>query len=272
MPRRQKPGAIRVGIGGWNYEPWRGVFYPPGLARKRELAFASRCLTSIEINSTYYGRQKRESFRRWREETPDGFVFALKAIRFATNRRRLAEAAPSIERFLESGVAELKDKLGPINWQFHPTKRFEPEDFEAFLQLLPGEVEGVALRHAVEVRHESFRVPEFVALVRRHGIAVVVADSDKHPQIADLTSRFVYARLQQSAEGEAMGYPSAEIDRWAARAQEWAAGREPRYLAPVAGAAKGATRPREVFIYMIDGFKPKAPAAARALIERLERK
>ena len=164
--------AIRIGIGGWTYAPWRGIFYPRAVTQKQELHFASRKLTSIEINGTYYGSQKPESFAKWHDETPADFVFALKGPRFATNRRVLAEAGPSIERFLGSGITELKRKLGPINWQFMATKKFDPEDFAAFLKLLPKRVDGVPLRHAVEVRHDSFRVPEFVALAREHGIAI----------------------------------------------------------------------------------------------------
>ena len=168
--------SIRVGIGGWTYEPWRGSFYPPGLPQKRELEYASGRLTSIEINGTYYGAQKRDSFIRWREETPDGFVFSLKGPRFTTNRRVLAEAGASVERFLTGGVLELKEKLGPINWQMLPTKQYNPEDFEAFLKLLPAQIDGQRLRHVVEVRHASFVRPDFIALLRTYGVGVVVAD------------------------------------------------------------------------------------------------
>src|SRR5215467_2394772 len=165
---------IRVGIGGWVFEPWRGTFYPKGLPQVRELAHASRNVTSIEINSTFYASQKPASFRRWASETPDDFVFSLKGPRYATHRRVLAEAGDSIERFLASGVTELKTKLGPILWQFHPGKKFEPDDFSAFLALLPRELEGKALRHVVEVRHASFVVPAFIALLRQHSVAVVL--------------------------------------------------------------------------------------------------
>lgn len=263
-------GSVRVGIGGWTFEPWRGSFYPEGLAQKRELEYAATRLTSIEVNGTYYGAQKPESFARWHAETPEGFVFALKGPRFATNRRRLAESAASVERFLTGGLLELKEKLGPINWQFLPTKRFESEDFEAFLKLLPPSLEGRPLRHAVEVRHESFRVPAFVELLRAYGVAAVLTDKEAFPQIADVTAPFVYARLQRSAESEPAGYPAAELDRWAARAGDWAQGGAPADLPLLAAPqAKPASSSRDVFVYMINGFKPKAPAAAQALIERL---
>jgi uncharacterized protein YecE (DUF72 family) len=262
-------GAIRVGIGGWTFGPWRGNFYPKGLAQKRELEFASRKLTSIEINGTYYGSQKPDSFARWREETPDGFVFSVKGPRFATNRRVLAQSGDSIERFFASGVMELKEKLGPINWQFMPTKKFDPTDFEAFLKLLPKSVDGQALRHVVEVRHDSFKTPEFVALLRGHGIGVVLTDKDAFPQIADVTAPFVYARLQQASEDLKSGYAPKDLDLWSKRAAAWAGGKEPIDLDRVGGAEKKPPKSRDVFVYMINGFKPKAPAAAMALIERL---
>ncbi len=187
-------------MGGWTYEPWRGTFYPDGLTQKRELAFASRKLSSIEINGTFYGSQKPESFAKWHDETPDDFVFALKGPRFVTNRRVLAEAGETIERFFKSGVMELKDKLGPINWQLVPTKKLDLEDVAGFLRLLPRTVDGRAIRHALEVRHDSFRSPEFVALAREHGVAIVLAGDCEHPQIADPTAPFVYARIMGTAE------------------------------------------------------------------------
>src|SRR5271170_6656654 len=189
------PGSIRIGVGGWTYEPWRGTFYPDELPQKRELEYVSRQLTSIEINGTYYGSQKPATFAKWRDEAPDGFVFSVKAPRFVMNREVLASAQSTISRFFASGVMELKDKLGPINWQFLPTKTFNLDDFKAFLKLLPNEVQGRPLRHAVEVRHDSFRSPEFTALAREHGIAVVIAGDSSYPQIADATVPFVYARI-----------------------------------------------------------------------------
>lgn len=261
-------GAVRVGIGGWTYEPWRGVFYPKGLAQKRELTYAAEKLTSIEINGTFYGSQKPESFARWRDETPDGFVFALKGPRFATNRRVLAEAGSSVDRFFSSGVTELGSKLGPVNWQFAATKRYDPEDFEAFLALLPKEVDGLPIRHAVEVRHESFKDEGFVALARRFEVAVVIADSDKYPAIHDATASYVYARLQSASEDEPEGYRKKDLDAWAGRAKAWASGGTPDDLDLIAQ-PDSAPASREVFVYMINGFKPKAPAAAMALIERV---
>lgn len=259
---------IRVGIGGWVFEPWRGEFYPKGRPQARELDYASRKLTSIEINSTFYRTQKPDSFRKWAAETPDDFVFSLKAPRFATHRRVLAEAGDSIERFFASGVPELKAKLGPILWQFHPSKKFEPDDFERFLALLPRRLEGKPIRHVVEVRHQSFVEPSFIALLRRFAVAAVLADSDEHPLIADVTSDFVYARLQRTREQEKTGYPPRELDHWAKRARTWADGGAPGDLATVSGQPP-AQAERDVFIYMISGAKVRAPAAAMALIERL---
>jgi uncharacterized protein YecE (DUF72 family) len=263
--------AIRVGIGGWTFEPWRGAFYPPGLPHKRELEYASQRLTSIEINGTFYGTQKPESFIRWREETPDGFVFSLKGPRYATNRRVLAEAGDSIQRFLGSGVLELKEKLGPINWQFPPTKKYDAADFEAFLNLLPARLDGHRLRHVVELRHLSFADPACIAQLQQHGIAAVVADSDKYPRLHDPTAPFIYARLQRASEKESAGYPPAELAQWAKRAQTWAAGKTPADLALIAALQSKPPATRDVFVYFINGFKPKAPAAAMALIERLSR-
>ena len=260
---------IRVGIGGWTFEPWRNNFYPAGLPQKRELEYASSKLTSIEINGTYYGSQKPESFRKWAEETPEDFVFALKGPRFATNRRVLAEAGESVSRFFASGVTELGRKLGPINWQFMATKKFDADDFAGFLELLPRTVDGVSIRHAVEVRHESFQTPEFIALARKHHVAVVVADSDTHPQIADPTADFVYARLQNASEAEKIGYPESELSQWRQRAESWAKGDRPGDL-PLIAEAPAKAGERDVFIYMINGFKPKAPFAAMALIEKLD--
>ena len=261
-------GAIRIGVGGWTYEPWRGNFYPGGLTQKLELEYASRKLTSIEINGTYYGAQKPATFAKWRDETPDGFVFSVKAPRFVMNRNVLAEAGRTIDKFLTGGVLELKDRLGPINWQFLPTKEFEPADFEAFLKLLPKEVSGRTLRHAVEVRHLSFRSPEFVAMLREHEVAVVVSGDSSYPQIADATARFVYVRIMGTKAKEELGYSDSALNRWIERAKAWASGAEPAGLDFVA-ADRGDGRPRDVYLYVISGAKQHNPAAAISLIQRL---
>jgi uncharacterized protein YecE (DUF72 family) len=261
-------GKIRIGVGGWTYEPWRGAFFPKGLPQAKELAYAGSKLTSIEINGTYYGSQKPASFIKWRDETPDDFVFAVKGPRFTTNRRVLAEAGESIERFFKTGVTELKAKLGPINWQLATTKRFDAGDFAAFLKLLPKSVDGLAIRHAVEVRHESFKNPDFIALARQHGVAVVIAGDSEYPQIADVTAPFVYARIMGTVESEEQGYSAATLDLWARRVKTWAAGGSPQDLATVAPPQNDPTG-REVFLYVISGAKERNPAAAMALIDRV---
>jgi uncharacterized protein YecE (DUF72 family) len=260
---------IRVGIGGWTFAPWCGSFYPEGLPHARELAYACSKVTAIEVNGTFYRTQTPATFRKWAEEAPDGFVFALKGHRSVTNRGRLAEAGPAIARFVESGIAELGDKLGPINWQLAPTKKFDPEDLDTFLALLPREVEGRPLRHAIEVRHQSFVTPDFVALARRHGVAIVFAEADDHPLIADQTADFIYARLQRAREGEPDGYPAAELDLWAERAKIWRQGGAPGGLQLVEPAIAGKSSARDVFVFFISGDKVRNPAAATALIERL---
>lgn len=265
---KNESGIIRIGVGGWTYAPWRGAFYPETLPQKRELEYAASKLTTIEINGTYYGSQKPESFRKWHDETPDGFVFSLKASRYCTNRRVLADAGESIERFLTSGILELKDKLGPINWQFMATKQFDPADFEAFLKLLPKSLEGRALRHAVEVRHESFRDPDFVALLRDYEVAAVVAGDSDYPQIANVTAPFVYARIMGTEEAHPLGYTEPALDLWAQRAKQWAAGKTPKGLESV-GRREADGKPRNVFLYVISGHKIRNPAAAQALIARI---
>jgi len=259
---------IRVGIGGWTYEPWRGVFYPKGLPHARELEHASRKLTAIEINSTFYGTQKATSFQRWFAETPDDFVFTLKGPRFATNRRVLAEAGESIERFFGSGVLELRQKLGPVFWQMPPTKQFNPDDFAGFLSLLPAKLDGRPIRHAVEVRQETFMTPDFIALLRKHAVAPVLVESKKHPMIADVTSDFIYARLQDTSEEIKTGYRPEALDAWAKRALAWEKGGTPDDLPTIADKTRAKGK-RDVFIFMISGAKVRAPAAATALIERL---
>jgi uncharacterized protein YecE (DUF72 family) len=250
MTRRAAP-RIRVGIGGWTYEPWRGVFYPKGHPHKRELEFASRQLTSIEINGTYYSTFKPASWEKWRDETPDDFVFAVKASRYCTNRRVLAGAGESVARFMGQGLSRLGPKLGPINWQFMETKVFDPADFEAFLKLLPREIDGVRVRHALEVRHHSFDDPRFVALARKYKAAIVFADSETFPAIDEGTSDFTYARLMRTNEDVPTGYAPAAITRWAKTAQTWA-------------------KRGDVFVYFISGAKVRAPAAAQAMIGKLK--
>ena len=258
---------IRTGVGGWTFEPWRDNFYPAGLVQAKELGFASRQLSAIEINGTYYGSQKPSSFAKWHDETPDDFVFAVKASRFSTNRKVLGNGGESVMRFIDSGIAELKRKLGPINWQFLPTKKFDPEDFEAFLKLLPKEVAGLQLRHVVEVRHASFAVPQFIDLLRRHGVATVLTDNPDFPRIHDATTDFVYARLQCTTEDEPSGYAAAALDHWAKAAKAWAKGGTPKDLPLLAPTVTAASR--DVFVFFISGFKPRNPAAAMALMQRL---
>jgi uncharacterized protein YecE (DUF72 family) len=261
---------IRVGVGGWIFEPWRGVFYPPGLPKARELSHASRHLTTIEINGTFYRTQNPSIFRKWADETPDDFVFSVKGPRYATARGRLGEAKPTLDRFLASGLSELGPKLGPILWQLGPTKRFDEEDLGAFLALLPREVDGLALRHAVEVRHPSFNTPAFVTLIRTHGVAVVYADSPKYPAIGDLTADFVYARLQRSAEPEPDGYSAVDLDAWAQRCRVWSEGGRPADLPCLEPQHATPKRERPCFVYFISGAKVRNPAAAMALIKRVE--
>ena len=272
MNAPSNPHAIaRIGIGGWTYNDWRDNFYPAGWPRTRELEYASQRLGAIEINSTYYGAQKPATFAKWRNDTPDDFVFSVKATRFATNRRVLAEAGESVERFIASGLSELGPKLGPIVWQFAPTKGFESEDFEAFLKLLPESVNGISLRHVLDVRHPSFMCAEYLALARRHAMATVFADTDEHPSFADLTGDFVYARLMRCAPEEPQGYSPAALARWAECAAVWRQGGEPAGLPRVDdGLAVAAAKPRDVFMFFISGAKERAPHAAMGLIERFK--
>lgn len=260
---------IRIGVGGWTYEPWRGAYYPADLPQKRELAYMAGRLTSIEVNGTYYRSQSPATFAKWRDETPDGFVFALKGPRFTTARRILAEAGESVARFVGSGIVELGDKLGPINWQMPPTKVFDPGDFAAFLGLLPPEAGGLRLRHAVELRHPSFACAEAVDLARRHGVAIVAAGDSDYPEIGDPTADFVYARIMGTSEA-ADGYPAAGLDAWAARARAWAEGGAAEGIATHAPPAE--RKARDVFLYVISGHKAANPATAEALIARLEAK
>lgn len=244
-------GKIYTGVGGWTFEPWRGVFYPEGLAHKRELAHAASVLTSIEVNGTYYSTFKPETFAKWAAETPEGFVFSVKASRFSTNRKELAGAGPSLEKFFGQGLHELGPKLGPINWQFMATKRFDPVDFEGFLKLLPAELKGLPLRHALEVRHDSFDVPQFHDLARRYGCAIVRAKGGGFPEIEQQGAPFTYARIMAAREALDEGYEAAELDAFARQAKAWAKG-------------------GDVFVYFISGDKVRNPSAAQALIQRLD--
>lgn len=263
-------GTIRVGIGGWTYEPWRGTFFPPKWPAKRELEYAAGKMTAIEVNGTYYSGFKPATFANWANAVPDGFVFTLKASRFCTNRKVLAEAGESVGRFVGQGIVELGDRLGPILWQFMATKKFDADDFGAFLKLLPAAHEGVALRHAVQVRHDSFADPAFIAMCRAAGVAIVYADSADYPAIADVTGDFTYARLENGVEEEPAGYTPAELDRWAMAAREWSAGGAPEGL-PYVETAKPETRARDAFVFFINGAKVRAPHGAMALIERVGR-
>jgi uncharacterized protein YecE (DUF72 family) len=247
-----EPGAVRIGIGGWVFPPWRGAFYPKGTRQADELAYASRHVTAIEINGTFYRTQTPASYRKWRDETPDDFVFSLKGPRFLTHRGELASAEPYMQRFFDSGFLELGDKLGPILWQFAPTLQFDAADFAAFLALLPAELGGRRLRHVVEVRHPSFRTPEFIALLRERQIAVAAVDDAKYPAFEDLTADFAYLRLRRCSEKHETGYPPDALDRWAERLKSWS--------------AEG----RDTFFYFINGAKIRAPAAAQALLTRLD--
>jgi len=264
-----KEGQVRVGVGGWTFEPWRGTFYPKGLAHARELQYASQHLTSIEINGTFYRTQTPATFAKWRAETPEGFVFSVKGPRYAVNRSVLGEAGDAIKRFLDSGVTELGPRLGPILWQLAPTKKFDAADLGAFLELLPPRLGDVKLRHVLEPRHASFLTPGFIALLRRFAIPAVYAEHASYPAVPDPVGDFVYARLQKGRDDIDTAYPPAEIDAWAARARTWAKGGAPKDLALVEPAKKAKAQPRDVFVYFIHEGKVRAPAAAMALIERL---
>jgi uncharacterized protein YecE (DUF72 family) len=262
-------GKIYIGVGGWTFAPWRGVFYPQKLTQAKELEYAASKLTSIEINGTYYGSQKPESFRKWAREVPDGFVFSVKGPRFATNRRILGEAGDSIKRFYDSGVLELGDRLGPVLWQFAPTKKFDEADFGKFLELLPRKLDGRELRHVVEVRNDSFSVPTFIALLRKFATPVVFAEHGTYPAIADVTGEFVYARLQKGNDDIKTCYPPKQLDAWAKRLRLWAGGGEPDDL-PRVDPAKPKKIQRDVFAYVIHEGKVRAPAGAMELIERVK--
>jgi uncharacterized protein YecE (DUF72 family) len=262
-----KSGEVRVGVGGWVYPPWRGVFYPKGLKQADELEFAAKHLTTIEINATHYRLQSPASFRKWADTAPKSFVFSVKGPRLVTQQKVLAETGKFIERFIGSGLSELGDKLGPVLWQFAPFKRLDEGDFAKFLALLPKELDGLKLNHVIEPRHPSFENARFVELLRDHNVAAAYTDAESWPSIADLSGDVVYARLQQGDDTLAAAYPPNELDAWAARAKNWAQGEAPKNLPLLA--APLASKPRDVFVYFIHEGKLKAPAAAMALIERL---
>jgi uncharacterized protein YecE (DUF72 family) len=245
-------GKIRIGIGGWVYPPWRGTFYPPRLPQAQELQYASRRLTAIEINGTFYGAQKPASYRRWHDETPEDFVFSLKGPRYATHRRDFAGIGAVFDRFFSGGVLELGAKLGPILWQFPPAMRFEADTIAGFLAALPHEAAGPRLRHVVEVRHRSFANPDFFALLRRHRVALALVEDDNFPRFDEATGDIFYARLRRCAEAEDTGYPASALDAWAAMLRE-----------------RSAADDRDCFLYFINGAKVRAPAAAQALLARL---
>lgn len=260
---------IRCGIGGWTFAPWRGTFYPKGLRQADELKYAGEHLGAIEINGTYYGTQKPESFARWRDAVPDDFKFTVKASRYCTNRKDLREAGDSIEKFTGQGLVELGDKLGPLFWQFMPTKKFDADEFEGFLEMLPEKLEGMALRHALEVRHESFLCSEFVELARKYNAAVVCGHSDKYPQISDQTADFSYSRLMCSRESIKTGYPDSELAAWASKANDWRSGKVPDDADYITSPVPLA-RDRDIYMFFISGAKIRAPAAAQALMKKIE--
>jgi uncharacterized protein YecE (DUF72 family) len=242
---------IRIGIGGWTYPPWRGSFYPDKLPQAKELEYASRALTAIEINATFYSRQSVKSWEKWRDTAPEGFQFGIKGSRFCVMRSRLAEGAEGIGNFFAQGFAALGPKLGPLMWQFAPRRKFDRDDIAGFIDLLPAELEGMKLRHAIEPRHESFRDDKFFDLCRARNIAIVLEDSDDYPTIEADTADFAYARLQRMNEDIPTGYNDSALDSFAARARHWR------------------DSERDAYIFMINGAKVRAPPAALALQRRL---
>jgi len=260
---------VRVGIGGWTYAPWRNNFYPEKLVQRRELEYASRQLRAIEINGTFYGAQKPATYAKWAEETPPGFVFSLKAPRYVTEGKRLADAGKGISGFVHGGLAEMGDRLGPILWQLPPSRPFDADDLGAFLDGLPRELNGQPLRHVLEVRHASFLGEHYVALARAHRVPTVFTDSPDYPSLADITGDFNYARLMRSANAIATGYAPTELDRWTGIARDWAAGKDIASL-PHAAAAQAQAAPRDVFVFFIGAAKQRNPAAAMALQARVD--
>lgn len=261
--------GIRVGIGGWTYAPWRDNFYPKGLVQRRELEYASRQLSSIEINGTFYSAQKPATYAKWAAETPEAFAFSLKAPGRITQSGALARNIRAAQAFVDGGLAEFGARLGPILWQLAPSRGFDRDDVAAFLEGLPRELDGRALKHVLEVRHDSFRDPAYLRLARERRIATVFTDSSEYPSLADITGDFVYARLMRSRADAASGYPESELDDWARRARDWAGGGDPPELPHVGAAGEAGARPREVYLYFISAAKARNPAAAMALLQRL---
>ena len=293
MSKKNSQGKIRIGISGWRYTPWRKVFYPEDLVQAKELHFASRALPSIEINGSFYGLQRPTSYARWYEDTPAGFVFSAKAHRYITHILRLRDVEKPIANFLASGLFHLKEKLGPILWQFPPSFRFDPELFENFLKLLPHDSasalalaekcdarmrdraylvidENRAFRHAVEIRNKSFVNPVFVDLLRKHDVALVVADTaGKWPYYEDVTSDFIYIRLHGEEELYASGYTEEALDRWAARIKAWSQGSQPQDAVLISESKPAARKSRDIYCYFDNDIKVKAPFDARKLLRRL---
>jgi uncharacterized protein YecE (DUF72 family) len=262
-------GRIRAGIGGWTFEPWRGVFYPKGLKQADELAYASRQLTAIEINGTYYSSFKPDSWAKWRAATPDGFKFAVKASRFCVNRKVLTDAKPSMEIFFNQGMTELGDRLGPILWQFMATKKFDYDDFAGFFDLLPETLDGLALRHVIEVRNATFADPKFVGLCRDRNVTICVSENENYPLIPDITGDLVYLRLISASDEIETGYEPSDLDLWAGRFKAYAEGRVPGDLQPIDRTGPPEA-PRDVYAFVIHEGKVRAPAAAMELIKRVD--
>ncbi|MBB3226742.1 uncharacterized protein YecE (DUF72 family) [Luteibacter sp. Sphag1AF] len=265
-PGPPKAGNIRAGMGGWTFAPWRDNFYPGDLIQREELSWASRQVTSIEINGTYYRAQSQATYERWASETPPGFVFSVKAPRRIVQTRALDDTGEQVTRFLQ-GLTALGDRLGPVLWQFMPTRTFDPDTLRRFFDLLPDAINGLALRHAIEVRHDSFLCDEYLALARTRGVATVFTDSPDYPSLADLTGPFVYARLMRSVASRKTGYTAPDLKRWADRAKAWAAGKDPADLPHVSDAAPS-HGPRDVFVYFISAAKERNPAAAMAFLQQ----
>lgn len=242
---------IRVGIGGWSYEPWEETFYPSDLPAAKQLEYAAKHVTAIEINATFYRTQSATSFKKWAAATPDDFMFSVKAPRAAVQRKDLREAAQSIEWFFNSGVGELGSKLGPIFWQMAPYKKFDAAEMNAYFDMLPEKLGKLKLRHAIEVRHESFTDDAFMTLARKRNIAVVTVESEKHPLIVEPTADFAYARLELTQADEPTGYPKPALKKWAKTARDW-------------------EKSGDVFLYFISGAKERNPAAAMAMQDLLK--